>query len=83
MTTEQKADQFVHELRLKTINETMPTPMQIARIAYLAGYDAGSVRANEFSVYGTDGCKNCETGRITLYFKKGGCAECLENKVQK
>lgn len=31
-------------------------------------------------VYGSDGCKNCETGRITLYAKSGWCVECQSKK---
>jgi len=32
------------------------------------------------SVHGTDGCLNCETGRITTYAHSRWCVECLHEK---
>lgn len=36
---------------------------------------------NKISIHGSDGCKNCETGRITIYAKSRWCLGCLA-KVQ-
>lgn len=29
-----------------------------------------------FKVYGTDGCRRCDTGRITLFVKREVCEQC-------
>jgi hypothetical protein len=42
-----------------------------ARVAEL------EARLNEFHVFGSDGCKNCETGSITIYSRKNWCIDCL------
>jgi len=34
------------------------------------------------SIHGSDGCRNCETGRITLYAASRWCVEC-ENAVER
>lgn len=31
---------------------------------------------NRFKVYGTDGCKSCDTGRVTLFIANDECIEC-------
>lgn len=35
---------------------------------------------NQFSIHGSDGCLNCETGRINIYAKKRWCLECQRKK---
>ena len=30
----------------------------------------------KFKVYGTDGCKSCETGRVTLFIANDECISC-------
>lgn len=43
-----------------------------AEWAAKSGYDR-----NKLVVWGTDGCKNCECGRITLFAEKHGlCIQC-------
>lgn len=32
---------------------------------------------NMVSIHGTDGCLNCETGRITIYAASRRCLDCL------
>jgi hypothetical protein len=39
-----------------------------------------TARLAKYSVHGSDGCKNCETGRITVYAKSRWCLECLKVK---
>lgn len=39
-----------------------------------------TVPRSEVSVYGSDACKNCETGRITLYVGSTYCIECANNR---
>lgn len=31
---------------------------------------------NKFKVHGTDGCKSCETGRVTLFIANDECISC-------
>lgn len=33
-------------------------------------------RAEAFKVYGTDGCRTCDDGRITLFVKSESCLSC-------
>ncbi len=33
-------------------------------------------QVEKYHVHGTDGCPNCETGRITLFAANGWCIEC-------
>lgn len=34
-------------------------------------------RLDKYWIYGSDACRNCKDGRITLYAKTGWCIECL------
>lgn len=36
----------------------------------------------EMCVHGTDACRNCETGRITVYARHRWCVECLHKKEE-
>lgn len=53
---------------------------QAAREAEERGFNAGiahrSIPRGKVSVHGTDGCTNCETGRITIYAASRYCLEC-------
>lgn len=51
------------------------------RTEAIAAWNKRPPERNEVWVYGTDGCKNCETGRITLYAKTGWCVECQAKKA--
>jgi hypothetical protein len=33
-------------------------------------------RSSEFYIHGSDGCKNCEHGRVTLWTKSNWCVDC-------
>lgn len=36
---------------------------------------------SQFMTHGTDGCSECETGRVTLYVRRTICIEC-ENRAR-
>ena len=37
-------------------------------------------RLNKFHIIGTDGCKDCESGRVSIWKKYDYCQECLNGK---
>ncbi len=49
-----------------------------AAMIFQDGWDAAMKYRGEFFIWGTDGCKNCDTGRITLFARAGHCFECLK-----
>ncbi len=55
----------------------------MVRAAREEGFKEGSkqhIAYNRSKVFlhGTDGCLNCETGRITIFAESGWCPECRE-----
>ena len=51
--------------------------------AFREGMMHRSVPRGMVSVHGTDGCSNCETGRITLYAASRYCTECEHEAARK
>lgn len=85
LTREQLAEAFVQAIKAGDfVRYVLVGGPHAQQVTYLPWQDAERLKRKlaEFQVYGTDECKNCDTGRITLYFKNAWCHECLAQKSE-
>lgn len=70
------------EEQIKALKEKLnmtEIKLRIAKDSQLRTYDGLANKADKFDrfkVYGTSDCKQCETGRITLFYHTDKCIEC-------
>lgn len=78
-TAEQAADDYETKRRITSSDDCMRDAFIAgAKWAAESGYDR-----NKLVTYGTDACKGCDTGRMTLFAEKHGlCIECYHLKQE-
>lgn len=80
------AEQAAEEYSQKQLGNANQYHREACRIDFLSGAkwaaESGYDR-NKLVVYGTDACKECDTGRMTLFAEKHGlCIECYHLKQE-
>lgn len=69
---------FVIKLRPEAKFQDTFTPKLVLEL--LDRLEFTEQQLDKFHIFGSDGCLNCETGRITLFSKCNWCLECLRKK---